>query len=96
RITITPSKVRVNRELAPQVETVMEFTPGKRYHGVYVTPYGPIPMELLTNGITVSDDEELGRRALSIDYSMSLKGLSESRNQLDIRVLRELKENEHE
>lgn len=94
RITISPSRVRVKRELAPEVETVMEFEKGKRYNGYYVTGYGPIPMEVLTNDIIMTDDDALGKKTLSIDYSMSLKGLTESRNQLDIKVLREIDKNE--
>lgn len=82
-ITITGEKLkmqRVGKTLAD--ESVMEFEKGKRYEGVYETPYGSVGLEILTNDIDVANPEKI-----SIDYSLLLKGLVESRNKLDIEVL---------
>lgn len=82
-ITITGDKLkmqRIGKSLAD--ESVMEFEKGKRYEGVYETPYGSVGLEILTNDINVENPEKI-----SIDYSLLLKGLMESRNKLDIEVL---------
>ncbi|NLD19719.1 MAG: DUF1934 domain-containing protein [Clostridiales bacterium] len=64
----------------------ISFKKGKRYSGIYETPYGPIEMEVLTNKIenTLSED---GAGQLDIDYSISLKGLSEGRNRINITLM---------
>ena len=62
--------------------TIMEFEEGKRYHGLYETPYGNIGMEILTNSVTFESDNKV-----SVNYSLSLQGLVESRNELDIEVI---------
>ena len=84
-LLIGPSKVRMKRSGAAfAVDTVMEFEKGKRYEGLYDTPYGALHMEVLTNSIekNLSPERQSGR--LSIDYSISLKGLMDSRKVLDI------------
>ena len=60
---------------------VMEFEEGKRYEGKYETPMGNLVLEILTNKIDMKD------KKVSIDYSLSLQGLMESRNKLDIEVI---------
>ncbi len=62
--------------------TRMHFNKGKRYEGLYNTPYGPFQMEILTNRIVDSIDREELTGSLLVDYDISLKGLSESRTQL--------------
>ena len=49
-LTITPTRVRMRRS-GEQLHdsTEMIFEKGKRLHGIYATPYGSIPMEVLTN-----------------------------------------------
>ena len=84
-LTIMGDKVKMKRsngEDSPQ--TIMEFEKGKRYKGLYDTPYGALHMEVLTNSIekNLSPERQSGR--LSIDYSISLKGLMDSRKVLDI------------
>ena len=66
--------------------TEMEFAPGRKYTGMYQTPYGGFEMEIETidmkNGLTTE-----GTGSVYIDYKMSLKGLLESHNQLSIEIL---------
>jgi len=85
-LLIEPGKVTMTRTGSELSQTVMKFEKGKRYNGLYSTPYGSIPMELLTNDVTefnwASNDKKL-----SIDYDLSLKGLAESRNKLDIEII---------
>ncbi len=68
------------------IDTEIEFEKGKRYTGYYGTPYGAIKMEVLTNHIEnnlLSD----GTGTLNIDYHISLKGLTEARNKLNIQLM---------
>ncbi len=66
--------------------TVIEFEKGKRFEGIYDTPFGDIEMEVLTNSLENNFSEE-GKGVVSIDYDISLKGLSEGRSLLNIEVL---------
>ena len=83
-ITISPNMVKVKRSYNETEESFMEFQTGKRFESQYLTPYGAFSMELLTNKISKFDDE---KQNLKIDYNVSLRGLSQSRNTLDIQVL---------
>ena len=62
------------------------FEQGKRYTGFYDTPFGPIPLEVLTNRVKSSITEE-GSGDIDIDYNISLKGLLEGRNILNISLM---------
>ena len=65
------------------IDTVMEFQKGKRYEGLYETPYGSFEMEILTNSV----DNRLDEGVLDIDYAISLKGLAETHSRLNITIL---------
>ena len=64
----------------------IRFQRGKRYSGLYDTPFGAIEMEVLTNKLENNLTEE-GSGMLDIDYSISLKELIEGRNQLNITLM---------
>ncbi len=68
------------------IDTEIQFEKGKRYTGYYDTPYGAFEMEVLTNHIenNLSPD---GTGTLDIDYDISLKGLMEARNKLNIQLM---------
>ena len=68
------------------VDTEIEFRKGKRYTGYYETPFGAIEMEVLTNEIENTLSIE-GKGSVNIDYQISLKGLTEGRNRLNIEVM---------
>lgn len=67
-------------------DTEIEFEKGKRYTGYYDTPFGAIAMEVLTNHVENSVTAE-GTGQLDIDYHISLKGLAEGRNKLNIELM---------
>lgn len=82
-ITINGQKLKMQRSGRDLPSgTIMEFEEGKRYHGLYETPYGNIGMEILTNSVNFESENKI-----SVDYSLSLQGLVESRNKLDIEVI---------
>ena len=86
-LIITKDRVKMRRSGRPlPSDTEMEFKKGERFYGMYETPYGPVGMELLTNDVTGLQDEGDGRQKLSIDYHISLKGLMESRNKLELEI----------
>ncbi|MBQ9015064.1 MAG: DUF1934 domain-containing protein [Firmicutes bacterium] len=68
------------------VGTEILFEQGKRYTGYYDTPFGPIPLEVLTNHVRSSITAE-GDGDIDIDYEISLKGLMEGRNTLNITLM---------
>lgn len=87
-LTISDGKVKMKRSGKPLgIPTVIEFEKGKRFKGLYDTPFGSIGMEVLTNNITIFPDREDGKDHLSIDYNVSLRGVTESRNKLDIEIM---------
>ncbi len=67
-------------------DTVIEFRKGRRYNGVYVTPFGPVVMEVLTNDI-VKNLGDGDKGTVDIDYHISLRGLMEGRNLLNIKIM---------
>ncbi len=86
-LKITGDKIKMKRygdDLG--IETAIEFEKGKRYNGLYDTPYGPLEMEVLTNDIK-NNILNIGEGTLDIDYDISLKGLSEGRNMLKIEIM---------
>ena len=86
-LIITKDKVKMRRTGQPlAADTEMEFKKGERFYGMYETPFGPVGMELLTNDVTGLTDIGGGRQKLSIDYHISLRGLMESRNKLELEI----------
>lgn len=71
--------------------TEMLFQEGKRFEDSYPTPIGVVEMEMLTNSYksTMSYDQT---GELDVDYTVSLKGLSEGRSKLHIEFIGEKSE----
>jgi len=62
------------------------FEKGKRHVTNYSTPYGNFRMEILTKKLEYSlNQDEKG--TISLEYRMSLQGLSEGTNKLDIEIM---------
>jgi uncharacterized beta-barrel protein YwiB (DUF1934 family) len=66
------------------LDTEIEFEKGRRYKGYYDTPYGAVEMEVLTNELT---NNLMIDGTIDIDYDISLKGLVEGRNRLNIELM---------
>ena len=88
-MTVTPSMVRVMRKDGDYVTLQMDFREGQRFTGEYTTPYVAFGLELLTNEIRGFDNGPEAGSKMIIDYSMSIKGLSESNNKLELEILTE-------
>lgn len=86
RLTLSDGTVSMTRSgSAVGIDTEIRFEKGKRFNGYYDTPYGTIEMEVLTNDLISTVDQE-GNGVIDIDYNISLKGLSEGRSRLNIEV----------
>lgn len=62
------------------------FEKGKRHVTNYSTPYGNFRMEILTKRLECTLDEE-DKGKISLEYRISLQGLSEGTNKLDIEIM---------
>ena len=73
-----------------EIGSELKFEKGKRYNGFYDTPFGPIEIEVLTNdlegGFMENENGEMNGE-FNVDYEISLKGLIEGRNRLNIKVM---------
>ncbi|MEG0829539.1 MAG: DUF1934 domain-containing protein [Anaerovoracaceae bacterium] len=87
RLKLMNDVIRMNR-VGDNVgmDTEMVFETGKRYNGHYDTPFGTIQMEVLTNSVENKLTAD-GKGFIDIDYNISLKGLVEGRNKLNIQVM---------
>ena len=87
-LEITGDKIKMQRfgEMIG-MDTEIEFEKGKRFKGLYETPYGSVEMEVLTNEIVNNIEKTNGSGSLNIDYHISLRGLTEGRNKLDIQII---------
>jgi len=61
------------------------FQKGKRYTSNYSTPYGNFRMEILTKKLEYNLDHE-AKGNIMVKYEISLQGLSEGINDLDIEI----------
>ena len=82
-IKVTPQGVHMKR--IGEAGTAIEFEKGRRYEGIYETPYGNMELEVLTNSVTKNMSQD-GLGTINVDYSLTLKGVLETRNTLCIEV----------
>lgn len=68
------------------VNSIMEFEEGKINMTTYATPYGEMLMGIRTRGIAVDYDEAQDPVKVSINYAVEIQGVSNSENQLDIKI----------
>jgi len=86
-LKITGDRIRMKRYGEDAgMETAIVFEKGKRFNGFYETPFGTVPMEVLTNEVRNKINSN-GKGSLDIDYNVSLKGLTEGRSQLKIEII---------
>lgn len=79
---------RISKTTGQDGVTEMNFQVGKRFEDTYPTPIGVVEMEMLTNSyVNTMTYEETGY--LEVDYTISLKGLSEGRSKLHIEFIGE-------
>ena len=81
-LTVSADRVKMKRTGAAFPNgSELEFEKGKRFMGLYETPFGSVGLEVLTNDIKRKAE------GLSIDYSVCFGGQTEMRHRFDIEVL---------
>ncbi len=87
-LKLTDSSIRMKRiggeESGFGVDLV--FEKGKRFTSIYETPYGSFDMEVLTTDIHNNLNSE-GYGKVVVGYDVSLHGLDEGRNEIDIEIM---------
>lgn len=86
RLRIDGNTLKLSRTGKPGLDSEMRFEKGKRFEDRYHTPMGPVALEILTNDLVNTLSYE-GTGKLSVDYSISLKGMTEGRSKLEIEIL---------
>ena len=87
RLKVKDDKVQMKRfGEGAGIGNEIRFEKCKRFTGYYPTPMGPIEIEVLTNSLVNNITYE-DKGSLDIDYSISLKGLLEGRNRLNITLM---------
>ena len=83
-LKITDNKVEMKR--FGKATSQLVFEKGKRYVTNYSTPYGNFRMEILTKKLDLEISEDI-KGGISLEYQISLQGLSEGTNKLDIEIM---------
>ena len=86
RLRLAPDSLKLSRSKDNGAGSEMRLEKGKRFEKRYHTPMGPVDIEILTNEFENSMTAE-GTGKVSVDYSISLKGLTEGRSKLDIEFM---------
>ncbi len=89
-LKISDGKIRMRRLCSSEgdFKADLVFEQGKRFVSKYMTPFGELDMEVLTSSIENNISPE-GLGTITLDYDVSLHGLSEGRNRLDIEVTKQ-------
>jgi uncharacterized beta-barrel protein YwiB (DUF1934 family) len=64
----------------------LEFEKGKRFLSEYVTPNGTFKLEILSSDLYYIINENIKGNIL-VRYEMSIKGMGQSTNELNIEIL---------
>ncbi|MCT4566196.1 MAG: DUF1934 domain-containing protein [Maledivibacter sp.] len=83
-LKITGNKVEMKR--FGKATSQLVFEKGKRYVTNYSTPYGNFRMEILTKKLELGINEDI-KGSISLEYQISLQGLAEGTNKLDIEIM---------
>ena len=67
--------------------TEMYFEVNKRFNSTYNTPYGPMDLEILTRSVVNQFDAETLKGRVAVCYDVSLQGMAEGKNKLEINVM---------
>lgn len=84
--TVKLAKDKISMKRYGSASSEMVFEKGKRYKAEYNTPFGTFGMEVLTMEMDYHiNDASKGN--VYIEYHVSLQGLTESSNQLNIKIM---------
>ena len=93
RLRLEGDTLKMSRTGTGDGASEMKFEKGKRFTNKYMTPMGPVEVEILTNDLENTMTYE-GQGRVYVDYSISLSGLTEGRSKLDIEFMGDVKNDE--
>ncbi len=67
--------------------TELYFEKDKRFSSIYETPFGQMGMEVLTRSVENRFDLETLSGGITVKYDVSLEGMAEGKNKLEIKVM---------
>lgn len=67
------------------INSLLQFHPGKHEAGMYVTPYGEFAIDTYTKTVDVDYDEEKSPRSVKVKYDLAV-GNGRGENTLDIKI----------
>ena len=86
-LKIKDNTVLMRRTGTEGYRSELYFEKGNRFGSTYETPYGPMDVEVVTAAVNCDIDKENGSGHIGIEYNVSLEGLAEGKNQLNIDIL---------
>lgn len=84
--TLKVSKDRVSMRRFGTAHSEIIFEKGRRFSTNYHTPYGDFRMEILTKEME-TNISDTNKGDITIEYNISLQGMIESKNRLNIRIM---------
>ena len=82
-ITLKMEKNSVSMSRDGQEKTLMEFTPGRRFEGMYQTPYGDMSIGVFPNLVSYRLEEKKGE--IDLSYRLDIQGQYTGDRELHIR-----------
>lgn len=86
-LKFTGDTLKMKRIGKAGVGTEMYFEENKRFTSTYSTPYGPMDIEILTRSVLNQFDMETLSGRVAVCYDVSLQGMAEGKNKLEINVM---------
>lgn len=83
-IKISEENILINR--FGSTVSKMEFKKGLRFKTQYKAQAGTLSMELVTNKIDIDVDKNVGKGSVKIDYNITITGLFEGKNIMEIII----------
>lgn len=79
--------VRMKRTGMSGYGSELYFEKGKRFTGVYSTPFGDMSIEVLTSAVSSYINAEEGTGRVDVSYDVSMEGVAEGKNQITIDII---------
>lgn len=89
--TTTSLKVEDNKKVSMKrfgtMSTNFDFEKNKQFEASYMTAYGNLTINILTNTLHIEIDEETGKGNIEIDYDLKVLGNVKTANKLKIQLM---------
>jgi uncharacterized beta-barrel protein YwiB (DUF1934 family) len=86
-LKLTADSLKMKRIGKAGMGSELFFQKDRRFSSTYNTPYGPVDMEVLTRSVENRLDPKTLLGAIEISYDISMDGVSEGKNRIEINVM---------